>query len=183
MARGKALAGRRRLAAVVAAAWVCYVSVVTTVLWLLGRGVGSALATAAGGGVTWLVVMLVLARLTGLRNRIAAGSGDVDVLVRSPDGHPRLSQGWRRAEVAPAAGQMRFFPLAGRSVAPFTVATHGLEEVEEDPRRWRDLLSGLDGDLRFLRVADGERTIEIAVQPERLPGLLDAVRSPRGPQA
>lgn len=74
----------------------------------------------------------------------------------------------------PTAGELRFFPLAGRSVVPFTVAVQELEELEA-PRGWRNLLTGPIGDHRFLRIAQPEGAIEIGVQSERLPWLLGVV--------
>lgn len=93
MAGRSATTRRRRLAAVVAVLWAGYVGVVTTVLWLLDREVSSALLTAAAGGVAWSAMVLVIGHVTGLRHRVAGTQGALEVVLRSPDGHPRLSSG------------------------------------------------------------------------------------------
>jgi hypothetical protein len=149
--------------------------VVTVVVLLMpDREPGDALITSLAAVVSWAAIVFV-SYLAGTRSgRAAATGGYIDVTMRSPDGHPLLSRRWRPALVRPADGALRITPLAGPSVAPFTVAVGTIEEVK-DPRTWRELLTGPIGDARFVRITEDAGTVEIAVPAKRFQRLLDAV--------
>ncbi len=74
----------------------------------------------------------------------------------------------------PAGGALRISPLVGPSVAPFTVDARTIREID-DPRTWRDLLTGPIGDHRFVRITEDAGTVEMAVPAKRFRWLLDAL--------
>jgi hypothetical protein len=171
---------RRRLAVVVALAVASYLVAATTVLWLQDRDLGDALLKALVYCALWSAAVVIGVRLSARKARASITQGYSEVAVRSPDGHPSLSRRWRRAEIRPTGGALRLAPLAGPSLAPFTVAVGRIEEFA-DPTRWRDVLTGPVGDYRFLRIATDRGTIEIAVRAEHLPWLLETAESERSP--
>jgi hypothetical protein len=168
------MTNHRRPAVWVAASVALYLVVATTVLRLQGRDLGDALLMALVHCAMWSVVVVVGVRLSARKARAAIAQGYIDVFVRSPDGQPLLSRRWCRAEVRPSGGALRITPLVGPSVAPFTVDAGRVEEFE-DPRRFRDVVTGPIGDNTFLRIAEDEGTIEIAVRTEHVSWLMEAV--------
>jgi hypothetical protein len=154
---------------------VVYVVLATVLLWLLDRDPGQAVVQA----VLLCAVALVVARVTtvaGARaNRKAVAEGRLEVAVRSPDGYPGLSSGWRRAEIRPSGGSIRITPFAGPSAAPFTVTATGLTDTGQTPG-WRELFAGpVRGPATILQVADDLGTVQIAVPEAHRSWLLDAV--------
>jgi hypothetical protein len=170
----------------IALALFCISCLVVTVVQLLlpDREPGDTLITSLAAGASWTLILVVSIRLGARGDRAAAGQGYLEVALRSPDSHPHLSNRWHRAELRPADGELRITPLAGPSVAPFTVDARTIREIE-DPRTWRDLLTGPIGDPRFVRITEDAGTVEIAVPSKRFQWLLDAVdpRTANPPEA
>ncbi|MCM3661885.1 hypothetical protein M3148_12925 [Georgenia satyanarayanai] len=174
------MASKRQLPAL-ATLVVLYVAVATLIFWLAGLDVGRAFLNALVAGSLISVAVLIGIRVGASTNRATtAREGYLGVSVRSPDGHPRLSKRWRKAEVRPAGREIHITPLAGPSVAPFTVSTGTIAEFA-DPRGWRDLLMGPIGTNSFLRVIDAEGVIEISVHTEHLSWLLEGLETPDSP--
>lgn len=100
----------------------------------------------------------------------------LQVHMRTLDGHPRLSRRWSQAQIWPTSGALRITPFTGSSVAPFTIDATRLE-VFDDPRTWRDALTGPVGAGAFVRLPTDEGTLEIALPADRLTWLRECAGS------
>lgn len=169
---------RRRVATLSVIAVLAFITVGAS-LWLWRDDSDRAFVAGLGSLINFAVFIAVY---LGTRRMSELTTEDsLQVHLRSQDGHPRLSRRWSQAQIWPTPGALRITPFAGASVAPFTVDATGLE-VLDDPRTWRDALTGPVGAGAFVRVPTDEGTLEIALPADRLPWLRENLAAPDDPQ-